>query len=110
MSVSLYHFAPLLFGLVACAGPDFDGSLSDEESAVLSQCPANAVCAWSLNNYQGNFSWWPAWDTGCHNHEYNPTIRSGFNNTGYWVRFGGVVTMAPYSGFGASSIAGQICW
>jgi hypothetical protein len=114
MPTSLRYFAPLLLGLAACAGPDFDGSLSDEESELLSQCPGNAVCAWSLNNYQGTFSWWPASDIGCHAHEYNPSIRSGFNNTSSWVRFGGVVTLAPYSGFslaaGANSIVGQICW
>lgn len=73
------------------------------------------MCAWSLANFQGTFSWWHAWDTGCHNHEYNPTIRSGFNNTtSYWVRFGGVVTLAPNSGFslpaGANPVVGQICW
>ena len=80
----------------------------------LGQCPANAVCAWSQNNYEGNFSWWPASDTGCHNHASNPYIRSGFNNTGYWVRYGGGPTMPPYTGFGLkageNSITGLICW
>jgi hypothetical protein len=93
---------------------DLDDSLSEIESAALYQCPANAVCAWSQLYFEGAFSWWPYWATGCHDHANNPYIRSGYNNTGYWVRFGGVVTLAPYSGFAvnpaANPITGRICW
>jgi Peptidase inhibitor family I36 len=95
--------------------PPPEGTEGGEVSPMsLGQCPANAVCAWSQTNYEGNFSWWPASDTGCHSHASNPNIRSGFNNTGYSVRYGGGPTMPPYTGFGlnagANSITGLICW
>lgn len=83
-----------------------------QASASLSQCPSNAVCAWEGRNFDGKFSWWPAWDTGCHNHVNNPNIRSGFNRTGYWVRFGGLGEFAPNTGFQltSGSMTGLICW
>jgi hypothetical protein len=81
-------------------------------SAGLDQCSPNTVCVWEGSNFNGNFSWWPAWDTGCHNHASNPNIRSGFNRTGYWVRFGGHGSFAPNTGFQltSGSITGLICW
>lgn len=119
MSISFHHFLPLLLGLAACAEPVFDDSLSDEQSAqlsspkALSQCPANAVCAWSQADFQGNFSFWSASDTGCKNHANNPNIRSGFNRTGFNVRFGGGPTLSPGTGFSliqGNPIIGLICW
>jgi Peptidase inhibitor family I36 len=58
-------------------------------SASLSQCPSNAMCVWEGRNYDGNFSWWAASDTGCHTHAGNSQLRSGWNRTSYGVDFGG---------------------
>lgn len=82
-------------------------------SAGLGQCPQNAVCAWETPDYGGNFSWWPASSTGCHNHANNPHIRSAWNRTNYWVRFGGLGTFSPNGGgfnLYVGSMTGDICW
>ena len=105
-------FTSLVASLSGCALDASDPeAISEIRSASESQCPANAVCAWSGANYTGGFSWWPANDTGCKAHAQIPTVRSGKNNTGYWVRFGGQVTLPPATSFASGySVAGQICW
>lgn len=123
MSISLHHFVPLMLGLAACVEPGSQDSVSDEESALqpppleassITQCPVNAVCAWSGNSFNGDFSWWRAGDTGCHNHVNNPQIRSAFNRTGFRVRFGGAAILGPsqtlFVSPGANPITGLICW
>lgn len=110
--VSCVALASIVVAMSGCAVDAEDQeSLSEIESASLSQCPANAVCAWSGTNYTGDFSWWAAGDTGCKAHAGNPTIRSGVNNTGFWVRFGGGPTLPPATSFFSGySIVGLICW
>jgi peptidase inhibitor family I36 len=79
-------------------------------SASSSQCSENTVCAWSQSGYEGTFSWWPASETGCHNHSGNPTIRSGWNRTGYMVRYGGGGSFPPGKRENLPAITGEICW
>jgi len=94
----------LLMGAMFVATP--------KASAGLEQCSAGQVCIWQNSNFTGTFSWWSRADTGCHNHEGNPNIRSAWNRTDYWVRLGGRGPVAPgntlqeFSG----AITGQICW
>jgi hypothetical protein len=57
-------------------------------SASKSECAGGWVCAWSGESYTGNFSHWGA-NTGCHNHENNPNIRSMYNNTGHDIELPG---------------------
>jgi hypothetical protein len=89
-------------------------SPSEMSTMSLSQCSANQVCAWANSDFTGNFSWWAASNTGCHNHAGNPSIRSGYNRTGYNVRYGGGPTLPPGYAFqlnpGENPITGQICW
>lgn len=94
----------LLAGALFVAAP--------KASASLSQCPYNSMCIWSNPAYEGQFSWWPASDTGCHDHANNPTIRSAFNrmNT-YTARIGGWGNLAPLTGaFYPEPVFGKICW
>jgi hypothetical protein len=83
-------------------------------SASLSQCPANAVCAWSGSGYLGTFSWWSASDTGCHDHTNNPQLRSFYNNTSSkTVQLGGAGSIGPGAAVTdpvGSPITGLICW
>jgi hypothetical protein len=82
-------------------------------SAGLAQCPANAVCVWQNSDSTGNFSWWPASDTGCHSHVNNPNIRSVYNNTAnYWVRPGAAMTVPPGAVYSRENpaITGDVCW
>lgn len=83
-------------------------------SASLSQCPANSVCIWELSGWTGNFSQWSASNTGCHNHVFMPSFRSGYNNTSYKVRFGTAGVIPPgeafYATAGEPSYTGEICW
>lgn len=89
-------------------------SASEMSTMSLAQCSANTVCAWANNDFTGNFSWWPASSTGCHNHAGNPSIRSGYNRTGYNVRYGGGPVLSPGFAFqvnpGENPITGEICW
>lgn len=86
------------------------------EMAPMDQidCPANAMCVWQSRNYDGNFSWWPESNTGCHPHPGNPEIRSGWNRTAYRVRLGGAgYVQAGHPFFvpeGQGPIYGEICW
>jgi hypothetical protein len=89
-------------------------AFAPKASADLSQCPANAVCAWAANGYTGAFSWWAASDTGCHDHADNPELRSFYNNTSNkTVQLGGAGSIGP--GVGVSNptggpITGLLCW
>jgi hypothetical protein len=79
----------------------------------LSQCSQGTVCAWSTDNFEGNFSWWPGTPTGCKTHENNPKLRSGWNRTQHFVWYG-TVGVPPGEGWtlnpGANPITGQVCW
>jgi Peptidase inhibitor family I36 len=84
-----------------------------EEEFALGDCSANHMCVWENNNFTGNFSQWPAWDTGCHNHASNPKLRSGWNRTGYTVRVGGAFYLGSGNTFQVlegNPITGEICW
>jgi hypothetical protein len=80
---------------------------------AISQCPANAVCAWEARAFEGNFSWFAASETGCHPHPGLPEMRSGYNNTHHTVFYGpeeikeGVAWNLEV---GKNPIVGQICW
>jgi hypothetical protein len=79
-------------------------------SAESSQCnESGRVCAWSGGNYNGTFSWWAA-NTGCHNHEMNPNIRSIWNRTGHTILVQGEPLGAGFlvSG-GEPPVTGAIC-
>jgi hypothetical protein len=79
---------------------------------ALSECPSNAMCAWAGREFNSTFSWWAASETGCHNHAFNPELRSFWNRTGYTVTLEGIGVI--YAGetkelaSGAQSLA--ICW
>jgi hypothetical protein len=83
-------------------------------SASLSQCSSGHVCVWAARNYEGQFSSWPASNTGCHNHESNPEVRSIANWTGYKVEVVGRFILE--AGFAVSlnswegPITSAICW
>jgi hypothetical protein len=87
---------------------------SEMSPLSLSQCSSGTVCAWENSNFTGNFSQWPASNTGCHNHSGNPSIRSGWNRSPYNVRYGGGPTLPPGYAFevnpGENPITGEICW
>jgi hypothetical protein len=89
------------------------GALCVTTSKAAAACPGNSVCIYENANLTGNSSVWSAGETGCHNHERNPRILSGVNNTGGWVRFG-TLRVPPGVGFGqraeANPITGEICW
>jgi hypothetical protein len=103
-------FLSALVALALLAGALFVAT--PKASAGLGQCPANAVCIWQNSDATGNFSWWPASNTGCHDHINNPRIRTAFNNTAnYRVRVGGAATIDPGVVYvNESGITGQICW
>jgi hypothetical protein len=91
----------------------FAGALfafAPKASADLSQCPGDAVCAWSGANYTGTFSWWPGSSTGCHNHADNPNLQSYWNRTGYNVRLGGQGTLGSGLADPNRASTGDICW
>ena len=81
-------------------------------SADLSQCPANAVCVWENSNYTGNFSQWAASDRGCHDHYFNPNLRSAYNRTGFSVQMGGWGNIPSGQTWSVTGgvVTGQICW
>jgi hypothetical protein len=86
-------------------------ALAPSASAARSDCPYDYVCVWAQANYQGTLSYWPGWDWGCKTHVYNPSIRSTWNRSGWWVRYGGQGTVGPDSwiaDFGP--VTGRICW
>ncbi len=88
-------------------------SSSEISPLSLSQCSSNYMCVWENSNFTGNFSQWPASNTGCHNHSGNPKLRSGYNRTGYVVRVGGAFYLYPGETFQVlegNPITGEICW
>jgi hypothetical protein len=96
----------LLTGALLVAAP--------KASASMGQCPENSVCIWSKSGWTGDFTSWPASQTGCHNHESIPSLRSGWNRTGYNVYFGWEGPIPPGEAFyltaGEPSITGNVCW
>jgi Peptidase inhibitor family I36 len=111
-SVVRRTFLSALAALTLLAGALFVAA--PKASAAKSECPENAVCVWQNTNFTGIFSWWPASNTGCHNHSSNPNLRSGWNRTGVNVRFGGRGTFGPNTSFqiggGEPPLTGEICW
>ena len=87
-----------LAALAVLAGVLFS-SAPKASAATKGDCPANYVCAWEGYNYSGELSYWPEWNTGCHSHAGNPKIRSLWNRSNYFVRYGGAGTFvdAPMS-------------
>jgi hypothetical protein len=83
-------------------------------SASKGECPSNSVCVWSAVNFNGTISHWSEFSLGCHSHASNPEIRSGWNNSNFFVRFGGRFTKGPHTFFenvgGEGPITGEICW
>jgi hypothetical protein len=82
-------------------------------SAALGDCPANSMCAWVANDYDGAFSAWSASDTGCHDHTDKPDLRSFYNNTSNKTLqlVGWGVTFSPgWGGTNAGDYAGALCW
>jgi Peptidase inhibitor family I36 len=78
-----------------------------------SQCSPGTMCVWSNANFTGNFSQWPASDTGCHPHAGNPSLRSGWNRTSLRVRVGGRFFLEPTFFFSLEAqnpVTGEICF
>lgn len=87
--------------------------VAPKASADVNQCPYNSMCIWSGTYYSGQFSYWPASDTGCHTHVGNPNIRSAFNRmNSYTVRVGGWGQIGALSGqpFYPQNVTGDVCW
>lgn len=88
-------------------------SASSGASAMsLSDCSIGRVCAWSGYGYVGQFSWWAESPTGCKNHAANPTLRSGYNGTGFRERVGGWGTIPSHYTWESvgGSVTGELCW
>jgi hypothetical protein len=87
---------------------------SGTAEASTAQCSVGYMCVWENNDYTGNFSQWPASNTGCHRHEGNPSLRSGWNRTNWRVQVGGRFTLEPGNffalGSGTNPVTGEICW
>jgi hypothetical protein len=105
-------FLSALAALTLLAGALFVAA--PKASASVSQCSGNKVCIWAGRNYEGKFDWWAASETGCHNHEGNPEVRSIYNKTAYNVEVYGRFILQ--SGIGVSLEPGEgpitsaICW
>jgi Peptidase inhibitor family I36 len=101
-----------LVALALFAGALFAGA--PKASASMSQCPSNSVCIWSGSDFSGEFSHWPASESGCHNHSSFLAFRSGWNNTGKSVNFGDAGSIPSGESFyvtgGEPSYTGEICW
>jgi hypothetical protein len=82
--------------------------------AQVQECTAFGwMCAWSGNEWGGQFSHWPASSTGCHTHAENPNLRSFWNKTPFNVRLGGATILGPGLGLQTpinSPVTGQLCW
>jgi Peptidase inhibitor family I36 len=94
----------LLVGALLVAAP--------KASAERSQCSSNTVCVWSQSGYEGNFSQWGP-NTGCHNHEGNPSLRSVWNRTNRTIEIPARFNLGPGGAIsltaGEPSITGVIC-
>ena len=104
-------FLSTLAALALLAGAMFVAT--PKASAGLGQCSYNTVCAWSEEGWRGNFSWWSL-NSGCHNHEGNPRLRSVYNLTtrtieipgqGERILPGGTISLQPWM----NAITGVIC-
>ena len=103
-------FLGALVALALLAGALF--ASTPMASAKKSQCSLHTVCIWSGSNFTGTFSQWPESETGCHNHIFNPTFKSGWNRANLNVTFGtfGVVPPAVSFSTNGSAFEGNICW
>jgi Peptidase inhibitor family I36 len=104
-------FLGALVALAFLAGALFVAT--PKASAALSDCSGGRVCVWSGAGYGGTFSWWGL-NTGCHNHAFNPTLRSVYNNTGGFISIPSIgAVFNPFTaaslGAGQPSITGAIC-
>ena len=74
-------------------------------------CYEGQECAWA-GYFGGQFSFWAAYETGCHNHASNPTLTSGSNFTPYRLRVGGYGYVAPHNNWYSSGgpVYGELCW
>lgn len=112
LSVDRKILLSVLIALALLVGALF--AATPKASASLSQCSAGTVCVWENNNFTGNFSQWPASSEGCHSHEGNPQLRSGWNRTNLKVRWGGSgLPGAPgeeWQLLSGNPITGEICW
>lgn len=77
-----------------------------------SQCSSNTMCIWGGTTFfEGPFGWWPASNTGCHNHANIPKVYSAWNRTGYTVRMGGQGNIGPgVRVVYGTPVTGEICW
>ncbi|HEV3322834.1 MAG TPA: peptidase inhibitor family I36 protein [Solirubrobacteraceae bacterium] len=103
-------FLGMLVTLALFAGALF--TIAPKASAAKSECPANSVCIWEKGSYSGTFSRWAETNNGCHNHEFNLTFKSGWNNTNLKVTFGDFGSTPPGESFTTSGLPfeGAICW
>jgi len=83
-----------------------------QASAERSQCSENTACVWERSGYEGRFSFWGP-NTGCHNHEGNPSLRSVWNRTGRTIEIPGRFNIGPGGsislGGSENSITGLVC-
>ncbi len=86
--------------------------IAPKAPASQSQCSNGTICIWEGRNFDGNFSWFYPWDTGCHPHPGNPQIRSWWNrNTGKDVTLGRVGHLGGFPGYiGEGYLDAPICW
>jgi hypothetical protein len=104
-------------GAVSAMAAETSEEAGSEEQVMSplssAECPEHAVCVWSGSGFNGNFSWWPESDVGCHPHPGNPDLRSGWNNTtSFGVGFGGQYDKEPGEPWSTNGnpVTGEICW
>ena len=100
-----------LIALALLAGALF--AFTPKAHASAAQCnEAGRVCVWSLSGAEGTFSWWGA-GTGCHEHSFNPVLRSVYNRTSHAINIPERGTVSPNTLIwltgGEPSITGLIC-
>jgi hypothetical protein len=80
-------------------------------AAAAINCSTGQVCAWAQYGAGGQESVWAASNTGCHNHENNAPLRSGYNGSPYTERVGGYGNVPRESYWEASGpVYGELCW
>ena len=80
-------------------------------SASLAQCSDGTVCVWSQTDFGGDFSYWGAGDTGCHDHA-GIAVKAIWNRTGYTVNVPGRGVNIGSGGQATfdQAVTGVICW
>ena len=86
-------------------------SAANAPASPAATCYEGQECAWA-GYFGGTFSFWPGYDTGCHNHASNPTLTSGSNFTPYRLRVGGYGYVQPHNNWYSSGgpVYGELCW